>query len=1581
MTPQTLTTQFNTPPVPIVAIGAAEGGLEAVTELLQNLPATTGLAYVYVQPADSGVSPDLLAILGQSTTMPVVLAGQQMLVEPNQVYVIPPNQAMAVVDDVLTVLPQRRRSTPPMPVDQFFISVANRYAGGAIGVLLSGGVDDGVQGLKAIKAAGGFTFAQDSTALFQTMPASAIAEGVVDRVLSPAQIAAELERLSRQPEVFRQFVSVDEPDETAKEQSDENLKPLILFLRNKVDVDFTHYKVSTIRRRIYRRMLLFRIDTLADYTDYLKQNPTEVTALYGDLLINVTSFFRDAEPMDYLKKVLLPRLIKEKTIREPLRIWVPACSTGQEAYSLAMLLLEVLGERTTSNIQIFATDLSEQAIVKARLGTYSPAEVMDVSPRRLEQFFTKTDNYYRISKTVRDLCIFAPHNLFRDPPFSRIDLISCRNMLIYVDNVLQRKAFATFHYALNPMGYLLLGKSETVGTGSSLFVQTEKNVKLYSRKNDATSRATFGMNPRTTGDAGADPELYRTVGPDELIQGGSRAADQPGSKSMGSLEQTVDNLLLSRHVPASVVVNADLDILQSRGSTGLYLELAPGKASLNLLKMARPSLTFELRNAVHKVQRHGQPVRKAGLEIKLGDKTHMVAIEAELIDPISEEKLFLITFREISSEAFNKISTAKARNSRIRELEEELATVRGDMHSIVEEQEVSNEELQSANEEIVSSNEELQSINEELETNKEEIESTNEELRTINQELQVRNEQLSESYAFSEAIFATLREATLVIDPAGRILSANPAFYELFGLPGERVTGRLLYELADRQWDSPVLRQRLAEVLAGDAPIRGLNLTYSVAGGPEKFLSLNARRVMHQERQESILLAIDDITEQRRVQRMLEEREAWFHALVDNTPAMTWVANAEGHYTYLSRAWLAFTGLPFDAAIGKGWVTDIHPDDRKAYLATYKARLADRQPFTSEYRLRRHDGRYRWIQEQAHPMIALDKTFSGFIGTSVDIHLQKELNQELERTVEERTAELKTANMKGLVQQEILKNLTLLQQSEDLASMGSWEYDRATGQFTWSDGMYELFNRERNGQVTPEVYLAAAPDWDRLAGQRIVDFIHKGEGNFDDIVHIDTRDGVKTLRIKATVENNEFGIRVLGVDIDITNQIQALKLIERSASYLQAVLNNSLAAIGFLKAVFDTPDPMEGDPAVDRILDFRLVAVNEKFARLVGEPLTTVRGQSVGRLTDLLWDGNTFGTLLRIVEHNESIYEERLHNLDGESIWLALSAVRYDGGVVLTGLDITELKSMQEKQESLIDQVDKSEVTVEQLALLQKQVRERGELLRASSHDLRGNLGIIQGAAELFNIVDTDEERTQMQDMLQRNVSETTRLITELLDYSRLEAGQQQVTIGQFDAAELLQRLGENVRPLLERKKLHLYLLGEDSLLVEGDAVNVLRIAQNLVLNALKYTNQGSISLRWGSIGPDKWYFSVDDTGPGMDQNTANNLSHGQPASANTTGQASGTDTTEATTPEFVRVEKPLLGPTPGEGIGLVIVRQLCGLLQGRLAVESTSGKGSIFRVTLPRQYTEYQYPTPRIREWGTGTPYTALPDKGPGVG
>jgi len=583
---------------PIVAIGASAGGLQAVTELLKNLPANTGMAYIYVQHLDRDHPSKLAEILSRSTKMEVIEASHLLNIEPDKVYIIPPDRDMTFLDGTLALNHRKEKPTLHMPVDNFFVSLAENHKT-AIGIILSGAASDGTLGLKAIKTEGGLTFAQDETAQFQSMPKSAIAEGVADMVLSPTGIAKELERLAKQAiPIFNEVLNA----ESTISDADEDLGSIIQLLRKSTGVDFRHYKMNTIKRRIIRRILLYKLESIKDYLRYLKQHTGEINTLYHDLLINVTAFFRDPDTLEYVKKTLIPRIIKNKSPHDPIRIWVPACSTGEEAYSLAMIFVEVLGDAiATTSIQIFATDLSEFTIAKARLGVYTVNEVANISPQRLQNFFSKIDGSYRIAKSIRDLCVFASHNVFKDPPFSRIDVISCCNLMIYLDNVLQKKILGTFHYALSNEGVLVLGKSETIGGSTQLFSQLEKKYKVYVRRSEASNKTIFEMNYRL-------PALERTQNLS------TKTLKQKVEDQSVDLEKMVDSILLDKYIPATVVVNQDLDILQFRGSTGLFLEPAPGKASLNLLKMAKPGLAFELRNTIHKATKIGQSVKREGIE-------------------------------------------------------------------------------------------------------------------------------------------------------------------------------------------------------------------------------------------------------------------------------------------------------------------------------------------------------------------------------------------------------------------------------------------------------------------------------------------------------------------------------------------------------------------------------------------------------------------------------------------------------------------------------------------------------------------------------------------------------------------------------------------------------------------------------------------------------------------------------------------------------------------------------------------------------------------------------------------------------
>ncbi|HRI60864.1 MAG TPA: CheR family methyltransferase [Saprospiraceae bacterium] len=982
--------------MPIVGIGASAGGLEAVSKLLGNLSPDTGMAFIYIQHLDPTHESMLAEILSKTTTMPVTEAQHLVDIEPNHVYVIPPNKDMEIIEGVLTLIARKPKPALHMPIDQFFISLAERQKENAIGVVLSGSASDGTAGLKAIKIAGGITIAQDETARFQSMPRSAIAEGVVDMVLPPDEIAGELKRLSEQSLILKDVIRDGQEGEIT--DHDENLKSIIQLIKKSIGVDFSHYKMNTIKRRIVRRMLLYKLDTLHNYLQYLKEHTAEVNILHNDLLINVTSFFRDPDSMEFLKKTVLQRILKSKPQNDPIRIWVPACSTGEEAYSLAMVIMEILGDNAAHNtIQIFATDLSEAAISKARLGFYARNEMVNVPAQQLQRFFTKIDGGYRIAKSIRDLCVFAPHNIFKDPPFSRLDLISCCNLLIYLDTVLQKKILATFHYALNAGGYLILGKSESVSSSPQLFTQLEKKYKIYTRKNNAASQAIFEMSKR----------LSETA-PSKIA--GTRQVTHKENRTDG-LEKAVDDILLNQYIPACVVVNQELEILQFRGSVGLFLEPSPGKASLNLLKMARPGMAFELRNTMRKSIKSGGPVKKSGLEIKHNGNAYQVSIEVVPLKNDTDEPLYLIIFTQTASVAPVHTKSTQSRDQRIRQLEEELSNMREDMHAVIEEQEASNEELQSANEEIVSSNEELQSINEELETSKEEIEASNEELLTINQELQVRNQELAEAYAYSEAVFATIREALLVLDKDLRVVSANKAFYKLFRIREEDAEGRLIYELGHHQWDIPALRELLEKVIPQNSEFQGFKVAHHFTDLGEKVLLLNARKVIQQvNRQQLILLAIEDMTEYHRAQRVVEEREQWFRNMADNAPVMIWISDSKKSRTFFNRTWLEYTGRTLTQELNDGWIAGIHPDDLNNFLRHFSESFDTRVPFQMEYRLRRHDGAYRWVLSIGKPMFSPDGAFDGYVGSCTEVHTQKMLNEELESRVNERTKELLTAN-------------------------------------------------------------------------------------------------------------------------------------------------------------------------------------------------------------------------------------------------------------------------------------------------------------------------------------------------------------------------------------------------------------------------------------------------------------------------------------------------------------------------------------------------------------------------------------------
>lgn len=753
---------------PVVGVGASAGGLDAFTKLLKSLPADTGMAFVLVQHLDPKHVSLLPELLARATPMPVIEISDGTRIAPNHVYVMPPNYSLALLHGVLHLMPRPDEHGKHLPIDDFLRSLAEDRQSNAIGVILSGTASDGTLGMKAIKAEGGITFAQsEDSAEYDGMPHSAIAAGHVDFVLTPQDIGKELVRIARHPYL--------RPEETGTggelvSEGGDNLNKIFVLLRSRTGNDFTYYKHNTIRRRIKRRMVLHQLEKMEDYVKVLQKQPGELDALFQDMLINVTSFFRDPETFEALKKEVFPVLVEKRAAEQPLRIWVPGCSTGEEVYSVAIALLEFLDDRASNiPIQIFASDIDDKAIDKARQGIYPDCIRDDIAPGRLQRFFIKTPSGYQISKIIRDICVFAVQNVIKDPPFSRLDLICCRNLMIYLGVVLQKKVLHTFHYALRPGRFLMLGTSETIGSYADLFATLDKKNKIYTKKS-----------------ASALPGYDFTTLPHAASMVAANQTTSARAPSGLDLQHEAERLILTAYGPPGVIINQDMQILHFRGQTGPYIEPSPGSASLNLLKMARQDLVLELRAAVHQAIRERNQVRRESVRIRNDGGYRMVNLQ---VMPLSEEASaqphFLVLFEPGSEPpvvAHPDGETPDATNLRIQTLEHELLTSREYMQAIIEEQEATNEELQSANEEIQSANEELQSTNEELETAKEELQSTNEELSTINEEHANRNQELINSNNDLANLLASVELAIVILSDDLRIRRFTPTAKSLLNL-------------------------------------------------------------------------------------------------------------------------------------------------------------------------------------------------------------------------------------------------------------------------------------------------------------------------------------------------------------------------------------------------------------------------------------------------------------------------------------------------------------------------------------------------------------------------------------------------------------------------------------------------------------------------------------------------------------------------------------------------------------------------------------------------------------------------------
>jgi two-component system CheB/CheR fusion protein len=950
----------------VVGIGASAGGLDAFKSFFASIPPDTGMAFVLVQHLSPDHKSILADLLGKTTAMRVTEAADDVEVQANCVFVIPPNATMTIAGGRLKVA----RPAPPRerrrPIDTFLQSLAEDQGEHAICIILSGTGSDGTLGVAAIKEQGGLTLAQaeyDSHAL-PGMPQSAAASGQVDDVLAveamPARLVAHQRHLMD--------VAGNKDGDGTRTDAASHMSTIMAALRARSGHDFSEYKEKTLVRRLQRRMQLLQVDTPAAYIRRFRDDPDELDRLFHELLIGVTQFFRDPAAFDALNATVLNGLVAGKGAHETVRVWVPGCATGQEAYTIAILLREAIDAgQPRPKVQIFGTDIDDRAIAVARLGRYRQP-VAGISAERIERWFTQEDDDLRVVPEIREMCVFSTHSIIKDPPFSKLDLISCRNLLIYIDPALQDRVMRSFHYALKPGGRLFLGSSESATRTGKLFGPLDKKYRIFARR-ETTDIALPDLTSRGVGTPRSSMPDGPPTGSGDRIEKGARR-------------------VMEKYYPPHVVIDRRHQIIRfSGGSMGRYLEPAAGVPSFALFDILRKPLRAAVRTALQEINASNAPVRHDNVQLRIDGRPHLVTLIAEPIGGSGDDGGYVVlAFQDGGlGAAGDKTAEGDTHSSdTMRALNQELLTTRTQLQSTIDELEVTNEEMKSSNEEYQSVNEELQSSNEELETAKEEMQSVNEELQTINVEMANKNEQLTRLNSDIKNLLESTEIATLFLDKHLRIKSFTRGVADIFSVRDTDI-GRPITDIMNLLRYSDLQRDVKAVLRNLSTMERRVTLT-------DKKMSFEMRIRPYRTVDnfiDGVVCTFVDVTGREAADLVMRDSERQFHALADALPQLAWIADAQGSIFWFNQRWFDYTNTTHEDMKGWGWQGLVQPDEIDRVVNHFKKCIKAGKVWEDTFQLRGADGEDRWFLSRAEPIRNDGGKVVRWFGTNTDIEEQR----------------------------------------------------------------------------------------------------------------------------------------------------------------------------------------------------------------------------------------------------------------------------------------------------------------------------------------------------------------------------------------------------------------------------------------------------------------------------------------------------------------------------------------------------------------------------------------------------------------